>query len=232
MRPPSGRSASRVLVVFDMEGVLVDGEFLPEIARVRDRYEEVHAITLQGIRGEINWEEGLKRRIEMIRGVPYEECVRVSNGLPLMPGAVEAVAELKRRGYVVVAVTGGFSLLAKRVKNELGLDHAFANKLVFHQGRLTGYNLVVSADKARVLSSALGEMVGCKDKVVAVVDGMNDVELFDMAGLKIAFRAHPKVRERADVCIDDRDLRSILPPIFEYAKTREEVARPSDLRLS
>jgi phosphoserine phosphatase len=189
---------------------LVDGEFLPEIARAIGKYDEVHAITLQGIKGEIEWEEGLKRRMRIIRGVPFEECLRVSNRLPLMPGAVETVNELRKMGYVVVTISGGFTLLSNRVKNELGLDHAFANELIFHQGRLTGYNLSVDADKATVLRAALGEMVDMKDQVVATVDGMNDIELFALAGHRIAFRAQPKVREKADVCVEVKDLRAIL----------------------
>jgi|YelNatPaOPRAMG01_1025707.scaffolds.fasta_scaffold129085_2 phosphoserine phosphatase len=205
-----------MLAVFDMEGVLVDGEFLPEIARAVGRYEEVHDITIRGIRGEVDWEQGLRRRIEIIRGVPYEECVRVSNGLKLMCGAVETVRQLKSWGFTVVAVSGGFSMLAKRVRDELGLDHAFSNKLIFHDGKLAGFNLVVNTEKAKVLSTALGDLVSRREQIVAVVDGMNDIELFDLAGLKVAFRAQPKVKERADVCVDGGDLRAVLPAIGRY----------------
>ena len=210
-----------MLVVFDMEGVLVDGEFLPEVARAIGRFEEVRSITQQGIRGEIDWEEGLRRRMEIIRGIPQEECVRVSDALPIMPGAAELVSALKSRGCVVVAISGGFSLLAKRVKAEVGLDHAFANRLVFHEGRLTGYNLVVNADKARVLYTALGSMAKDRENTVAVVDGMNDLQLFDLAGLKVAFRAQPKVRETADVCIDSKDLRQLVGVIGAYFSARD-----------
>ncbi len=94
-----------MIIVFDVEGVLVDGEFLPELARLVGREREVHDITLKGIRGEIPWEEGLRERIELVKGVTYEDCLRVSNRLPLMKGAVEMAEQLRELDCIMVGVT-------------------------------------------------------------------------------------------------------------------------------
>ncbi len=197
-----------MIVIFDVEGVLVDGEFLPELAKTVGKEREVTEITLKGIRGEIVWQEGLRQRMELLRGVTYEQCVAVAKKLPLMKGAREMAEELKGIGCVMVGVSGGFSLLTNRVKEELGLDHVFSNELVFHDRRLIGYGLLVNANKTQIMTTAFGSMLDTSKKV-AVVDGANDLELFNIADLKVAFNAQDVVRKRADVSIPERDLRLV-----------------------
>ncbi len=197
-----------MIVIFDVEGVLVDGEFLPELAKTVGKEREVTEITLKGIRGEIVWQEGLRQRMELLRGVTYEQCVAVANRLPLMKGALEMAEELKRIGCVMVGVSGGFSLLTNRVKEELGLDHVFSNQLVFHDRRLIGYGLLVNANKTQIMTTAFGSMLDTSKKV-AVVDGANDLELFNIADLKVAFNAQKVVTKRADVTVAEKDLRAI-----------------------
>ena len=201
-----------MIVVFDVEGVLVDGEFLPEAARLVGKEKEVSEITVKGISGEINWEQGLRRRIEMIRGVSEKGCVEVAEGLPLMRGAKQMAEELRSRDCIMVGVSGGFSLLAERVKGALGLDHVFSNDLVFHEGRLMGFALLVGANKRVILDTAFGDMLD-EDQVVAVVDGANDMDLFDLADLRIAFNAQPIVKNMADAMIDARDM-SVIPEVI------------------
>ena len=198
-----------MIVVFDVEGVLVDGEFLPRLAELVGKEDEVQELTMQGIRGEISWERGLARRIELVKGVSYEQCMRVANSLPMMNGAVEATERLKRMGCLMVGISGGFSLLTNRVKNELGLDHVFSNELVFHDGRLVGYGLLVSANKGQILRTAFGDMFSGMRKM-AVVDGANDVDLFELVDVRVAFNAQEIVRRKADVQVNVRDLRGIV----------------------
>ncbi len=200
-----------MIIIFDVEGVLVDGEFLPELAKLVGKEKEVHEITRKGISGEINWEQGLQKRIELLRGLPLEDCLSVSQRLPLMKGAEEMVMKLKEMNALRVGVSGGFSLLANRVKAELDLDHAFSNELVFHDGRLIGYGLLVSSNKAQILSTAFGDMLS-DDKKVAVVDGANDLDLFNLVDLKIAFNAQEIVKQWADVVVDEKDL-SVIPKV-------------------
>ena len=96
-----------MIVIFDVEGVLVDGEFLPELAKLVGKHMEVSEITLRGIRGEIEWQEGLRQRMELLKGVDYGQCVAVANRLPLMKGAREMATELKKMGCIMVGVSGG-----------------------------------------------------------------------------------------------------------------------------
>jgi phosphoserine phosphatase len=198
-----------MIVVFDVEGVLVDGEFLPELAALVGKRDEVHQLTLRGIRGEISWERGLAKRIELVKGVSHSQCMRVANSLPMMKGAVEATEALRELGCIMVGISGGFSLLTNRVKSELGLDHVFSNELVFHDGRLVGYGLLVSANKGQILKTAFGDMFSGMRKM-AVVDGANDVDLFDLVDVKVAFNAQEVVRKRADVQVNVKDLRGIV----------------------
>lgn len=202
-----------MIAIFDVEGVLVDGEFLPELAKLVGREREVAEITLKGIRGELVWEEGLRMRMGLLRGVSYEDCVRVANSLPLMKGAREMTRKLRSAGFLVVGVSGGFSLLAERVRRELELDHVFSNQLVFHEGKLIGYGLLVNANKAQILGTAFGDMLFSSRKA-AVVDGANDLDLFGLADLKIAFNAQPVVRSRADLVIDRKDLSLVAEAII------------------
>ncbi|HYB45676.1 MAG TPA: phosphoserine phosphatase SerB [Nitrososphaerales archaeon] len=203
-----------MIIVFDVEGVLVDGEFLPELARLVGKEEEVRQITMKGIRGEISWERGLAQRIELVKGVTHQQCMRVANSLPMMKGAVEMAEGLKKMGCLMVGVSGGFSLLTNRVKSELGLDHVFSNELVFHDGKLVGYGLLVNANKAQILRTAFGDMFGGMRKM-AVVDGANDVDLFDFVDMKVAFNAQEIVRKKADAMVDAKNLR----PIVDLART-------------
>ncbi len=212
-----------MIAIFDVEGVLVDGEFLPELARLVGKEEEVRDITMKGIRGEIPWESGFARRIELVKGVTRQQCMRVANSLPMMKGAVEMAESLKKMGCLMVGVSGGFSLLTNRVKSELGLDHVFSNELVFHDSKLVGYGLLVNANKAQILKTAFGDMFDGMRKM-AVVDGANDVDLFDLVDLKVAFNAQEVVRKRADARVDAKNLR----PVVELAKAemvREGAAR-------
>jgi phosphoserine phosphatase len=208
-----------LIVVFDVEGVLVDGEFLPEAAKLVGKEKEVQEITLAGIAGEINWEEGLRRRIEIIRGISFDDCVEVSQTLPLMKGAKEMADDLRSKDCILVGISGGFSLLAKRVKEALRLDHVFSNDLVFHEGKLIGYALLVSANKRVILDSAFGELLH-EDMVVAVVDGANDMDLFDLADLGIAFNAQKIVKEMADIVVDQKDLTLVAKAIKNRAPGR------------
>jgi phosphoserine phosphatase len=203
-----------MITIFDVEGVLVDGEFLPELARLVGKEDEVRDITMKGIRGEISWEHGLARRIELVKGVSHQQCMRVANSLPIMKGAVEMAESLKKMGCLMVGVSGGFSLLTNRVKSELGLDHVFSNELVFHDGKLVGYGLLVTANKAQILRTAFGDMFSSMRKM-AVVDGANDMDLFDFVDMKVAFNAQEIVRKHADAKLDAKNLR----PIVELAKT-------------
>lgn len=205
-----------MLVIFDLEGVLVDGEFLPELAKLKGIEDKIWEITLKGIRGEIEWEKGLQMRIEELKGLSYTDCVNVSNRLRLMPGAETACKALREMGFMLASVSGGFTLLAERVQKELGLDYYFANELVFVADRLDSVVIRVNSNKANSIQGLVKTLKEPKEQIVAVVDGANDLTLFELAGLKVAFCAQPIVESNADVVIRDKDLSLILPAIKEY----------------
>ncbi len=220
-----------MLAIFDVEGILVDGEFMPEIAKLIGREKEVEDLTIKGIKGDINWEQGLFMRIDALKGVPYDECVSLAAEMPLMEGAVETFRELKRMGFKTMAVSGGPSLLAERVKGELGVDYAFANDLLFTDDKLSGVNLKVTSNKAYVLMDTIKWLGEEKKNIVSTVDGANDLKLFEIAGLKIAFCAAAIVERHADHIIKDRDLRNIIPYIKEYFARLEETPKLKSTKL-
>ena len=109
-----------------------------------------------------------------------------------------------------MAVSGGFTIMTDRLRDELGLDHVFSNELIFRDGRLDGVRVSVGADKARSAMAKIAEWGQRREEITVVVDGANDLKLFDICGLGIAFRAQDRVKDMADAILDDKDLSRIL----------------------
>ena len=201
-----------MLVIFDVEGVLLNAEYLPVLSQVLgpEKEKEIWRITKQGIRGEINWEEGLKKRVSALRGISFEEAKRIGENLEIMPGAIELCASLKRAGWRMIAVSGGFSIITDRLKGELGLDRIYCNELVFEDGLLTGLKMNVTSDKAAAVIPAIKEWGIQKSETVVVVDGANDLSLFDIAGYTVGFCPVEKFKEKSDAVLEIRDLLLLL----------------------
>ena len=100
----------QLLAIFDVEGVLYDAEYLPILAEKVNKEDEIWDITKKGIQGSINWEEGLTKRVELLRGMNFETCKEVADSLPIMTGAREACKTLKDAGWKIMAVSGGFTI--------------------------------------------------------------------------------------------------------------------------
>jgi phosphoserine phosphatase len=205
-----------MLIIFDVEGVLLNAEYLPVLAQVfgPDKEKEIWDITKQGIRGEINWEEGLRKRVAALRGVDFEMAKQIAENLEIMPGAKTLCAALKRAGWKLIAVSGGFTIITDRLKEELGLDRIYSNELIFKNGRLQDVNLTVTSNKAVAVMPTIREWKCAKDDIVVVVDGANDLKLFDLSGYTVGFCPVDKVKEKADAVIEVRDL-SILLHLLE-----------------
>lgn len=201
-----------MLVIFDVEGVLLNAEYLPVLAQVMgpQKEKEIWDITNAGIRGEINWEEGLKRRVHALRGIKYEDAKKLAEGLPLMPGAKELCSALKKAGWKMIAVSGGFTIITDRLKTDLGIDKIFSNELIFKAGKLDDVTMNVTSDKAAAVRDTIKEWGIRKEDIVVVVDGANDLKLFALAGFTVGFCPVNIVREKADVSIDKRDLSLLL----------------------
>ena len=201
-----------MLIIFDVEGVLLNAEYLPVLAQVMGpaKEKEIWDITNAGIRGEINWEEGLRRRVQALRGIKYEDAKKLAEGLPLMPGAKELCSALKKAGWKMIAVSGGFTIITDRLKADLGIDKIFSNELVFKDGKLDSVTMHVTSDKAAAVRDTIKEWGIRKEDIVVVVDGANDLKLFAIAGFTVGFCPVDVVREKADETIDKRDLSLLL----------------------
>lgn len=205
-----------MLVIFDVEGVLFDAEYLPLLAEKINKENEIWEITKKGIQGAINWEEGLQTRVDALRGLSFETCKEVADSLPIMTGAKEACRILKAAGWKLLAISGGFTIMTERLQKELDLDFVYSNELIFKDGKLDGVKVTVDSDKAKSAKIKIQEWNENKDDIVVVVDGANDIALFDISGLDIAFRAQDKVKDLADVILEDKDLSKILDIINKH----------------
>lgn len=212
------------LIAFDMDSTLINIECVDEIADAAGRKAEVAAITEAAMRGEIaDYKESLRRRVALLAGVPVQHLEDVyRQRLKLNPGAAELVLACKGAGLKVLLVSGGFTFFTDRLRERLALDFARSNRLEIVDGRLTGRLLDQSwgdicdgAEKRRTLLQAC-DLIGCTpEQAIAMGDGANDLEMMAAAGLAVAYRAKPKVRQQAHVAIDmgglDRLLEVVQP---------------------
>ena len=216
-----------LLVIFDVEGVLYDAEYLPILAEKLGKENEIWEITKKGIQGVINWEEGLRTRVDALRGLDYDTCQAVANDLPIMTGAKEACRILKAAGWKLMAVSGGFTIMTDRLQKELDLDYVFSNELLFKDGKLDGVKINVDSDKAKSARIKIKEWGEDKDNIACVVDGANDIKLFDVCGLGIAFRAQDLVKDLATTTLEEKDLSKILDIINKHYKMELETPTPA-----
>jgi phosphoserine phosphatase len=205
-----------MLAIFDVEGVLLDAEFLPTLAEKINKQDEIWDITRKGIEGVINWEEGLKKRIEILRGISYETCKEVADSLKIMTGAKKACHALKGAGWRLMAISGGFSIMTDRLTKELDLDYVFSNELIFKNGKLDGVKINVNSDKAKSAMIKIKKWKEEKNNIVAVVDGANDIKLFEISGLGVAFRAQDIVKDLATVTLEEKDLSKLIGIINKH----------------
>ena len=216
-----------MLAIFDVEGVLYDAEYLPILAEKVNKEKEIWEITKKGIQGKIDWEEGLKRRVDLLNGIDYDTCVQVANSLPIMTGAKKACRALKDAGWKIMAVSGGFTIITDRLKKELDLDFVYSNELIFNNGNLDGVIVNVDADKAKAAIIKIREWNEKKENITVVVDGANDVKLFDIAGFGIAFRAQDLVRDLSTVTLEEKDLSKIVGLINTHYNLKLELQAPA-----
>ena len=199
-----------MLAIFDVEGVLYDAEYLPILAEKVNKEKEIWEITKKGIEGKIDWVNGLKERVHLLNGIDRGTCIQVANSLPIMTGAKEACRALKDAGWKLMAVSGGFTIITDRLKKELDLDFVYSNELVFKDDKLDDVIVNVDADKAKAATIKIREWNEKKENIIAVVDGANDIKLFDITGFGIAFRAQDLVKDLATVTLDEKDLSKIV----------------------
>lgn len=208
-------SAPRRLVVLDVDSTLTRDEGIDLLAGLvsPDIAAEVEAITGAAMRGELDFEESLRRRVSALRGVSLDAVAAATRQVTLTDGAHELVAALHGQGHLVGAVSGGFHQMIDPLAEELGLDFHRANTLEVDDGVLTG-SLVGDIVDAHAKASTLVHWATSHSidmaNTVAVGDGGNDVEMLRQAGVGIAFMAKPVAKAAANVSIDVPDLREVL----------------------
>ncbi len=219
---------SKRLVVMDMDSTLIRIEVIDELARAHGVEREVAAITERAMAGEMDYDESLRQRLALLRGLDVRVLERIAEELPLTDGAELLIRVLRRLGYKTAVISGGFTVAADALKRRLGIDYAYSNRLEIEGGKLTGrvigpiVNGRRKAELLEVIAQAEGVLL---DQVIAVGDGANDLLMLEKAGLGIAFRAKQKLREAADSAISTSGLEAILHLLGLRASEVAEVAR-------
>ena len=214
---------SKRLIVFDVDSTLITGEVIEMLADRTGHRAEVERITAAAMRGELDFEQSLRRRVALLAGLDAAVLDEVGAGLELTPGARTTVRTLKRLGFRCGIVSGGFTQVTRHLVDDLALDFAAANTLEVVDGRLTGRvvgEVIDRAGKARALARFAAESGVELSQTVAVGDGANDIDMLAAAGLGIAFNAKPVVAEHADFALNQPFLD---PVLFILGITRDEV---------
>ena len=193
------------LIVSDMDSTLITIECVDEIAAGVGLKDEVAAITEQSMRGELDFEQSLRKRVALLAGLDERVLEEVyENVLQLSPGAEFLLEECKRNDVKFMLVSGGFTFFTERLQRRLGLDFHFANVLEVENGKLTGRlkGRIIDAQAKTDLLREYRERLGLAPwQVVAVGDGANDIPMIREAGFGIAYRAKPKTEANADACV-------------------------------
>lgn len=204
---------SRKLVCFDMDSTLIQAEVIDELAKVANVGEQVAEITESAMRGEIDFSESFRRRMALLEGLDEGVLQNIAKNLPITEGAERLILNLKRCGYKVAILSGGFTYFANYLKQKLGIDYVYANELDFANGKLSGKvkgDIVDGAMKAKLLKELAQKEQLSLEQVIAVGDGANDLPMLSIAGLGIAFHAKPIVKEQAQQSISTLGLDAIL----------------------
>ena len=216
------RRSSR-LVVLDVDSTLIRNEVIDLLADEAGCREQVAELTDQAMRGDLDYADALEQRVALLQGTPVSAVDRVITQMVLTPGAKTFVRTLRRLGYRIAIISGGFTHFTDHLATQLDLDHAYANRLEIVDGVITGRiegDIVDAKAKAELLES-IAEIEGVPlEQTVAVGDGANDLPMLQKAGLGIAFNAKPVLRGVADTTVNVPYLDAIL---FMLGVTREEV---------
>ena len=204
---------NRRLFAFDMDSTLIEGEVIDELAMLAGVADEVTKVTESAMRGEIEFQQSFRRRVALLRGLPEDRVHELLDTIPLVEGAEQLIGTLKMLGYKTAILSGGFNFFAQHLQKRLGIDYVFANDLDIADGLVTGEvrtPIVDGARKAELLRQIAALENISLDQVVAVGDGANDLPMLGIAGMGIAFRAKPMVRQTASHAVSFLGLDSLL----------------------
>ncbi len=204
---------NRRLAVFDMDSTLIEAEVIDELAKAHGVGERVSEITERAMRGELDFRASFKERLALLKGLDIKVLDEIGASLRLTEGAETLFAELKRLGYKTAILSGGFTYFARQLQAKLGIDYIFANELEVVDGKCTGVAVepIVDAQRKADLLRELASKEGLSlEQTIAVGDGANDLPMLAIAGLGVAFRAKPLVKQSAKQAISTLGLDGVL----------------------
>lgn len=204
---------NRRLVVFDMDSTLIEAEVIDELAKEAGVGDQVAEITEAAMRGEIDFTESFTRRMALLKGLDESVLERIAHSLPLTEGVEELVSKLKALGFKTAILSGGFNYFGNHLQQKMGFDYVYANELEIVDGKVTGNvtgTVVDGKRKAELLREIAAKEGVSLEQTIAVGDGANDLPMLSIAGLGIAFRAKPLVRQNAKQAISTLGLDGIL----------------------
>jgi phosphoserine phosphatase len=212
--PDDRKLASFRLLVTDMDSTLITIETIDELADLVGKKEQVSEITAQAMRGEIPYDESLRRRVSVLKGLDENVLERVYlERVKLSPGADKLIAGVKKAGMKILLVSGGFTAVTERLKTRLKLDYTRANTLKVAGGKLTGEveGRIVNADvKREALLAVRDEMKIAKEQIIGTGDGANDLKFMAECGVSVAYHAKPVVNQQATHAISHVGLDGVL----------------------
>ncbi len=202
----------RVLIA-DMDSTMIEGESLDELAAHAGLHERISAITARAMRGELDFEAALEERVALLEGLSAETIDAVVGSLQPTQGGRALVATMKAAGAYCALVSGGFKPMTGAIRLQLGFDEDRSNTLLVEDGALTGRvgrPILGQEAKLQALNELTDRFAVPADAVLAVGDGANDLAMIGAAGMGVAFRAKPAVRDAAEYRIEHADLRGLL----------------------
>lgn len=204
---------NRRLVAFDMDSTLIQAEVIDELAKRAGVGKQVAGITERAMRGEMDFKESLRQRVALLKGLPESALGEVAATMQLTEGVERLMSSLKKLGYKTAILSGGFTYFGRALQRRFGFDYVFANDLEIENGLITGCisgEIVDGERKASLLANIAKHEGFSLEQTIAVGDGANDLPMLSIAGLGIAFRAKPIVKESAKQSLNTLGLDSIL----------------------
>ena len=206
------------LCVMDVDGTLILEEVIDLLGREAGREEEISQITSRAMRGELDFDSSLRKRVSLLEGLPVSVFEKVFNSIHLSPNAQKFISILQKNGILVGLVSGGFTPIVERLAKFLSISYFSANQLEVKDGLLTGKlvgQIINPEIKKETLEKWREELKLPQERTVAIGDGANDLLMLKSAGLGIAFCAKEVLKKEISNHVDKRDFLEVLP-LIEY----------------
>ena len=206
-------SRPKRVIVFDCDSTIIQQEVIDELAKTAGVDQVVQEITHKAMNGDIDFQEALKKRVKLLKGLPVEKLELLTNTIKLTPGAEELISALRFMGYKIAVISGGFSFFTDHLKKLLNLDYVFANELEIENGVVTGKikGEIIDAEKKGELIKQIADIEGLSaDQIVAVGDGSNDRFMLSNAGLAIGFNPKEILKDYSDGMITSDNISGLL----------------------